>query len=150
MSSRAGLVLAVVVGVLVLLAVVAGVVSATRDGAELPPGSPEAVVQDYVARVYDDDPDGAAELLDPADGCTADHLAEAYADDAARVVLRDVRVDGARATVRLDFVHGTDGPFDSEWTREETFRLSRTDDGAPWRITGEPWPMHGCLPLGRP
>lgn len=144
MSSRAGTVLAVVVGVLVLLAVVAGVVSATRDREDLPAGSPEAVVQDYVAKIYDGDVDAAATRLAADSACTVEDLSDAYAEPAARVVLRDSSVEGRRATVRLDFVHGTDGPFQSEWTQEETFRLVREDGSAGWAITGVPWPMPGC------
>jgi hypothetical protein len=150
MNSRAGKVLAVVVGVLVLLAVVAGVVSATRDRADLPAGSPEAVVQDYVAQVYDQDVDAALAHLAPDSGCTVEDLTRAYAEPATRVVLRSSDVDGDTATVRLDFVHGADGPFQSEWTQEETFRLARADSAADWAITGVPWPMPGCGKEWRP
>lgn len=150
MNSRAGKVLAVVVGVLVLLAVVAGVVSATRDRADLPPGSPEAVVQDYVAAVYDGDVDAAAAHLAADSGCTVEDLGQAFAEPATRVVLRDSRIDGDRATVRLDFVRGGDGPFQGEWTQEEAFRLARSDGSADWAITGAPWPMYGCGEGWRP
>ena len=45
-------------------------------------------------------------------------------------MLRSSDVDGDTATVRLDFVHGADGPFQSEWTQEETFRLARAGSAA--------------------
>ena len=142
MSGRAGKVLAVVVGVLVLVALVAGVISATRDRPELPAGSPEAVVQDYITRVYADDLEGAVALLDPAGSCTVDDFQFAFVDRAARVVLRDTRVDGDRATVRVGMVRPAGGPLGDEFTQEETFRLSRA--GERWVITGDPWPIYGC------
>lgn len=142
MNSRAGTVLAIVVGVLVLLAVAAGVYSTTRDGAELPAGSPEAVVQDYVALVYDRDFDAALELLEPDTTCTFVDLSTSFVEPGGRVVLRDAEVDGDRATVRLSFVRGSDGPFQSEWTSDETFRLTRTD--GEWAIADVPWPMFEC------
>lgn len=144
MNSRAGTVLAIAVGVLVLLAVVAGVFSATRDSPDLPAGSPEAIVQDYVAHVYDRDFDAALELLEPATSCTFEDLSTSYAEPGARVVLRDTRVDGDRATVQLDFVRGSDGPFQSEWTSEETFVLTRSDQAGQWAIADSPWPMFVC------
>ncbi|GAA5162208.1 hypothetical protein [Ornithinimicrobium tianjinense] len=142
MSGRAGKVLAVVVGVLVLLAVVAGVISATRERPELPAGSPEATVQDYVTLIYDDDLEGAAELLDPDGSCTVEDLDLAFVDQAARVVLRDTSVDGDRATVRVGLVHPSGSPLGDEFTQDETFRLVRSPDG--WVITGDPWPVYGC------
>lgn len=143
MNRRAGMILAVAVGLLVLLAVVAGVLSATRDGADLPDGSPEAVVQDYLALVGDRDFDAALELLEPGTSCTVEDLSTANTSLGSRVVLKDTRVDGDRATVWIDIVRGTDGPFGSEWTSEEIFRLTRTADGG-WSISDTPWPMHRC------
>lgn len=139
---RAGAVLAVAVAVLVVLAVVAGVLATTRPGPDLPPGSPEATVQDYLRLVHDGDLDAAAELLDPAGRCTVEDLDQSYADVDARMVLRDSSVEGDRATVRIAFVH-TDGPLGADtWESDERFELAR--DGDRWVITGEPWPMYQC------
>ena len=148
MDGRAGKVLAIAVAVLLLLAVVAGVVSATRPRTELPAGSPEAVVQDYVTAVYARDLDAAAGHLDPDGDCGVEDLELAYVERDARVVLRDVDVDGDRATVRADMVHTDSAPFGgSEWIQEEIFRLTDAGDG--WVITGAPWPMYACdLPEG--
>jgi hypothetical protein len=144
MNSSPGRVLAVVVGVLVVLAVVAGVLSARRGAGELTPGSPEAAVQDYLSRVYDRDLDGAAELLDPEGDCTVSDLERNVYEPDARVVLRSSEVDGATALVRVELVHGEEGPLGSgEWAQEESFRLERVDDR--WVITGEPWPMFSCF-----
>ncbi|AXH95398.1 hypothetical protein DV701_03990 [Ornithinimicrobium avium] len=139
---RAGTVLAVAVAVLVVLAVVAGVLAATRPGPDLPPGSPEATVQDYLSLVHDGDLEAAAELLDPAGACTVEDLHQGYGDPGARMVLRDSRVEGDRASVRIAFVY-TDGPFGADgWESDERFQLVR--DGDRWVITGEPWPMYVC------
>ncbi|SOC51423.1 hypothetical protein [Ornithinimicrobium cerasi] len=143
MNSPPGRVLAVVVGILVLLAVVAGVLSATRGEGDLPAGSPEAAVQDYVSRVYDRDLEGAAAVLDPEGGCTVEDLERNVHEPDGRVVLRSSEVDGDTALVRVELVHGEDGPLGSgEWAQEESFTLERSQDR--WVITGEPWPVFGC------
>ncbi|OLT20654.1 hypothetical protein BJF81_05195 [Ornithinimicrobium sp. CNJ-824] len=130
MNGRAGKVLAIAVAALVLLAVVAGVVSATRPRTELPAGSPEATVQDYVTAVFSRDMDAAAAHLDPDGDCGVADLELAYVERDARVVLRDVDVDDDRATVRVDLVHTDSAPFGgSEWTQEETFRLTTRATG---------------------
>lgn len=144
MNSNPGRVLAVVVGILVALAVVAGVLSARRGGGELPPGSPQAAVQDYLSAVYDRDLDAGAELLDPEGRCTVEDLERNAYDPDARVVLRSSEVDGSTAVVRVELVHGEQGPLGSgEWAEEESFRLRQV--GERWVITGEPWPMYSCF-----
>lgn len=143
MDGRAGKVLAIAVAVLVLLAVVAGVLSATRPRAQLPEGSPEAVVQQYVTAVFEQDLDAAADHLDPDGDCDVEDLEMAYTERDARVVLRSTDVDGATATVRIDLVNADNAPFGgNEWTQEERFEL--TDLGDRWVITGEPWPVYSC------
>ncbi len=147
-TRRAGVVLVVALVVLVALAVVAAVLAATRTGPQLPSGSPEATVQDYLQLVHDHDLDGAAGLLDPDRGCTVDDLEQAYVERDARMVLRDSDVRGDRATVRIEIVRGSGGPFGVDtWTSEERFDLVR--DGDRWVITGEPWPMYTCSSPGK-
>lgn len=143
MDTRAGRVLAVVVGALVLLAVVAGVLSATQGERALPAGSPEAAVQDYLTLLYDADVEGAVELLDPADGCTAEDLERSFFEPDARVVLRSSRVSGETATVRVDLVHGDGGLLGTDgWTQDETFRLTASEGR--WLVSADSWPLHGC------
>ena len=143
MQSRGMRVLVGVVAGLVLLAVGAGVFSAVRPAAELPEGSPERAVQDYVQALYDDDLDTATSYLDPDEGCTTEDLDVLWVDGDARVVLRDTRVDGDEATVRIELVHADSGPVAvDEWSEEETFRLRSDVDG--WVLTGLPWPLHRC------
>lgn len=144
MRNRAGLVLAVAVGVLLLVAVVAAVLAATRPGPQLAEGSPEAAVRDYVAAVVDGDRGVAAGLLDPQGRCGEDDLSHYGTDSSGRIVLRETEVDGDEAEVHVDIVHDGEGPFGAgEWRDELRFDLRR--DGDRWVITGEPWPMYGCL-----
>ena len=144
------MVLAASVAALVLLAVVAGVLSATRSGTELPSGSPEAAVQDYITAVDQDDADAAATYLDPEGGCAVEDLENMGGRSTSRVVLRDSEIDGDEAEVRVDFVFGGGGPFGGgeEFRNEERFDLRR--DGDRWVITGEPWPMFFCEKATRP
>jgi hypothetical protein len=143
MNDRAGRILALVVGGLVLLAVVAGVLSASRGDQVFPAGSPEAAVQDYLSRLYDGDLEGATALLDPADGCTVEDLERSLYRPDARVVLRSSRVSGETATVRVELVHGEGGLLGSDgWTQDETLRLARVDGR--WVVSADSWPVHGC------
>lgn len=142
-SGRAGLVLAIAVALLVLLAVVAGVLAATRPAPQLTAGSPEATVQDYLQHVHAHELEDAAALLSAESGCTVTHLEDAYVDRGARIVLRDTRVEGDTARVRVDLVHDEGGLFGGGgWTSEETFELVR--DGDRWAVSGTPWPMGFC------
>lgn len=140
-GGRAGVVLAGAVAVLVVLAVVAAVLASTRPGPELPQGSPEATVGDYVRLVHDGDLEGAAALLDPAGNCTVDDLEQGYVQRDVRMVLRDSQIMGNRAVVEIGVVYG--GPFGGDsYESEERFELVR--DGDQWVVGGEPWPMYGC------
>lgn len=145
-GGRAGLVLGIVVGVLVLVAVVAAVLAAMRPDPQLPAGSPEATVQDYVRLVYAHDLDEAAALLDPQGRCAKEDLESAWVDREARMVLRESDVDGDEADVRVDLVYAGGGPFglSDEYSEPQHFQLARA--GERWVITGEPWPMYGCAP----
>lgn len=143
MRNRAGLVLGICVALLVLVAVVAAVLSTSRSGAQLPEGSPEATVQDYLRAVTDGDTRRAATHLDPEGRCTERDLRDAHAGDPTRVVLRDTRTEGEEADVRVDLVHGDGGPFGGDGYREELTLDLRREGGA-WVVTGEPWPMYAC------
>jgi hypothetical protein len=132
------------VGVLLLVAVLAGVLSATRPGPQLPEGSPEAAVRDYVTAVVGGEQETAAALLDPEGTCTEEDLQQVGEPSPGRMVLRETQVDGDEAEVQVDVVHGGEGPFASgEWRDELRFELRR--DGDRWVVTGEPWPMYGCV-----
>ena len=88
-------------------------------------------------------------MLDPSDGCSLDDLDRSYYEADARVVLRDSRVSGDTATVRVDLVHGEGGLLgSSEWTQEESFRLAMVDGR--WLVSGRSWPVYGCAGGMRP
>lgn len=141
--ARPNLVLAVAVAVVGVLAVLAGVLAATRDEPHFPQGSPEAAVQDYLTAVLARDNDAAAALLAEDGPCDATDFDQTFVPDDARVVLRDAETDGATARVVVDVVQGSGGPFDgSEFSERQSFRLSR--DGDSWRIGGSPWPLFEC------
>ncbi len=143
MARRPNLVVAAAVGLVAVLAVVAGIVSATRHAPSYPPGTPVAVVQAYLAAVIDGGHETAAAQLSTESPCTVDDLDRSTLTEGVRVVLRDSRVDGDTAQVRVDVVRSAGGPLDpSEYSEKVTFRLTRA--GGAWLITGSPWPMYEC------
>ena len=143
MARRPNLVVAAAVGLVAVLAVVAGILSATRHAPTVEPGTPVAVVQAYLAAVIDADHETAVAQLSGESPCTVDDFDRAYLPQGVRVVLRDSRIDGDSAQVRVDVITSTGGPFDtSEYSEKVTFRLTRAS-GA-WLITGSPWPMYQC------
>lgn len=143
MTSRPNRVLAIVVGGIAVIAVVAGVLAATRPVATYDRSTPEGVVQAYLEAVVGGDHQEAAGFLAKDSGCTVEDLDRAQTPDGVRVVLRDSEVRGDTAQVKVDVVLSTGGPLDSsEFAEEHTFRLTRTPGS--WRITGEPWPMYEC------
>ena len=143
MTGRPNLVVATVVGIVAVIAVVAGIVSASRHAPTYAPGTPVAVVQAYLTAVIDADHRAAAARLSTESPCTVDDLDRAFLPEGVRVVLRDSRTDGDTAQVRVDVIRSTGGPFGmSEYSEKVTFRLARA--GGAWLITGSPWPMYEC------
>lgn len=147
MTSRPNRILAIVVGVVAVIGVVAAVLSATRDVPTYDRGAPEGVVQAYLTAVIDGDHQGAVQFLADVSPCTVEDLDRAYVSEGVRVLLRDTEVDGDAAQVRVDVVMSSGGPLDgSEYAEKHTFRLSRA--GGDWLITGTPWPMYECSKEG--
>lgn len=143
MTSRPNRILGIVVGVIAVIGIVAGVLSATRQVPQYDRGTPEGVVQAYLTAVIDGDHQDAVELLAEESSCTVEDLDRAYVPDDVRVVLRDTEVDGETAQVKVDVVMSSGGPLESsEYGEEHTFRLTRA--GGDWLIAGEPWPMYEC------
>lgn len=145
MNSRANWVLAGAVAVLVLIAAVAVLVARSQADPELPQGSPEAVVQGYLAALYADDPETALSYLEADSDCDVRDLEDAYVPDEGRVVLESTSQDGDRASVRVQVIHSEDAPLDTGWAEEKTFELRRE---ATWVIIGAPWPLYSCTPGG--
>lgn len=134
-----------ILGILLAAAVAAAVVTvllAVRTTTELPDGSPEAAVQEYVQAVIDDDQEAVVALLSPESDCTPEDIDNAWVDEDVRVTLEEVHVSGGTARVEVRIAHGSSGLFPDEWTEEQDFRLEQVD-GA-WLITGQPWPYYEC------
>lgn len=136
--------LALLVGSVVSLAVVAGVVVANRSVPDVDPGTPEGVVQEFLQHIVDGDYPAAADLLAPSSGCDLSDVSAAYAPESARVVLEDSAVDGDRAVVTVDVTEGSgDDLFGSSgYSHTERITVER-DDGA-WKIAGSPWLLYSC------
>jgi hypothetical protein len=136
-------VLAIVVGLVVLVTVVVGVLTASRDATEYDSSTPEGVVQAYVEAVLDGELEVAAGLLSEDSPCDVDNLDNSYLPEYDRVVLLDSEVDGDTARVEIEAVT-VEGPFGAfDYGERHTFRLERS--GTEWRITGRPWPMFECF-----
>lgn len=142
-TSRANRVLAIVLGVVLVVAVVAVIVSASRDTVPHADGTPAGVVHAYLSAVIEGDDDEAADLLAPESPCDVTDLDRAYVGDDLRVVLRDTDIDGDTAQVEVEVVTSSDDLLGgSEYAEEHTFRLTRSDRG--WLVTGVPWPAYDC------
>lgn len=141
---RPNRVLAVVVGGIALVALVAAVLAATRSEPEFDPATPEGTVQGYLQAVFDEDEDEALSYLAADTACDRDDFRGVVTSESARVVLRGAEVDGEVATVEVEIAYtGGQGPFDTyEWSEEQTFELER--EGDRWVLIGEPWPLYFC------
>lgn len=143
MSARPERVLALVVGVVLVLAVAAAVVAANQPTQTVDPDSPEGVVQEFLTAVVEGDGEAALSYVDPELNCDEQAL-EHVEGEQARVALLESEVDGDEARVVVSISQGSSGPFETgEYSREETYRLVRTDEG--WRISEQlGWPIYGC------
>ena len=142
----------VLVGLVAVVLLVAGaavLVTGRRDAPERDPDSPDGVVLSYIDAMLDDDADAAAVVLSKESDCDVPDLVGAYHPDSARIVVDDVEVDGAEATVVVEVsdIEG-DGPMSSEYTHTERFSLQR-EEGA-WRIVDARWPYTWCVNEGKP
>ncbi len=144
MRSGPGRVLAVLVGAIAVLAVIAGVVVAHRPTPTLDPGTPEAVVQEYLRAVLAGDYPAAAATLSPRSGCDARDVAAAYVPSPVRVVLVRSAIDGDVAVVTVDVTEGAaDDLFGaSGYTHTERITLER--DAGQWLILGSSWLLSSC------
>ena len=133
-------VLAVVVGLVVILAVVAGLLATRREPVTLDPTTPEGSVQTFVLAVIEGDDEVAVALLDPDLGCTAP-LREIYRPSRVSMAVVGTKSTAQEATVVLDVTEYGEGPF-SSWSHREVYDLLVKDSG--WMITGHPWPVYGC------
>lgn len=129
-------------GALLLVLALAGILAAIREPAELDPGTPAGVVQQYVQAVMAGDNDLAADYLAQSTVCDAGDLDRTYVDPTSRIDLLSTSINGDRAHVRVAVQIPTGELMQSNWTDERTIRLENVDGS--WRITGIPWPLYEC------
>ena len=144
MLSRSNRILAVVVGSVAVLAVIAAVVAATRPPPTLDPATPDGAVQIYLRAMLEGDTETATARLSSSTGCDEGDVASAFVTNSARIVLVDSTVDGATAIVTVEIIESSgSGPFEgSEFSHEERFTL-RNEEGS-WLLVDEPWPLYFC------
>ena len=110
MKDRPNRVVAVVVGVVLVLALFVVWLSTTRSTTDVAAGTPERTVQSYLVALTRHDPVEAARYLDPSSGCDVTGLEQTGVPEGLRVTLVDSAVTGATAhvTVRMS---GDDAPW---------------------------------------
>jgi hypothetical protein len=147
MARQPNRILAIVLGAIALVAVVAVVVAANRAPTTYDRGTPQGVVQAYLEAVVAGDHVKAADYLAPGGTCDVEDLDRTTVPDGVRVALRDTETDGDRATVEVDVVTSSgDLLGGSEYSERHTFRLGK--DGRDWVVQGVPWPMYDCVKGG--
>ena len=137
-------VLALLVGAVVLLAILAGVVVGRRTTPALDPRTPEGVVQEYLQSVIAGNYPVAAKLLSPSSGCGATDVSSVYAPGTAQIVLDHTAVNGDHAVVTVDVTEGSGDPFGSSGY-SHTERITVQRNGGVWKITGSPWLLPSCV-----
>lgn len=142
MNTRANRVLGIAVGLLVLLAVVAGVISTQQSPRTFEPGTPEATVQTYLQAVLDQDAQTAVAQLGPDAGCTVDDFVHGNHSEPDRVVVTDSSVRENSAQIHVDLIYGGGLLGDDGWSDQITFPLERSGDA--WVISTMVWPYYGC------
>ncbi|USQ76265.1 hypothetical protein [Ornithinimicrobium cryptoxanthini] len=142
MNTRANRVLGIAVGLLVLLAVVAGVISTQQEPRTFAPDTPESTVQTYLQAVLDQDAQTAVAQLGPDVGCTVDDFVHGHPAEPDRVVVTESSVRENSAQIHVDLVFGG-GLFGGDgWSDPITFPLERSGDA--WVISTMVWPYYGC------
>lgn len=142
MNTRANRVLGIAVGLLVLLAVVAGVISTQQSPRTFETGTPEATVQTYLQAVQEQDAQTAVAQLGPDAGCTVNDFVHGGHSEPDRAVVTESSVRGDSAQIHVDLVYGG-GLFGGEgWSDQITFPLERSGDV--WVISTMVWPYYGC------
>lgn len=137
-------VLLLLVAGIVVLAVVAGVVSALRPVSEFESGTPEATVQAFLQAVFEGDEEAAEGHLATDSRCDASDVESARTDESSRVVLRESDIEDGAARVTVEIVSSSDnGPFVvEEYSRQRTFDL--VQESGEWRLEDVPWPLFSC------
>lgn len=129
------------------LLVVAAIVIAFREPAQLEPGSPEAVTQQYLEALLAEDATAAHDMLAPElqQRCDVRDLADRYyRSEGERITLEDSRTDGNFAVVELEFTatYSNDAFNFDQYSYVERFDLELIE--GQWRISEPPWPFYWC------
>lgn len=143
MTTRPNIVLAVIAGVVVILAVAVAIIAGNRSNPEFDSSTPSGVVKLFVAALHDDNFAEAESYLAPDLGCTAASLTTSAPQGPVQLRVLKESIQGETASVRVEITEGETGPlFGSGWTHEETFAL--TADGDSWLIAAPAWPFYYC------
>lgn len=141
MKQVSNVVLAIITGLIVIVAIFAAIFANRDETARWAPDSPEATVQAYVQAVVDQDYPAALRHLDPALACNVSYFEQSYYPQDTAISFFQANVDGDRATVAVE-IGSYDEPFFDTFVHQEQFDLLQTDTG--WMITGSPWPVYIC------
>ncbi len=141
MRTAPNLVLATIAGFVVIVAIGAAIFASRNTAPNWPADTPEAVVQEYVLAVIDQDYATAVAQLDPSLECSPEHFIQAYYPQDTAIGLVQAHISQHEATVTVEF--GNYGePFLDPFIGQERFELVLTDQQ--WRIAGAPWPVYEC------
>ncbi|MGI5950549.1 MAG: hypothetical protein ACOX61_01690 [Brooklawnia sp.] len=140
MKTRPNVVLAAVTGLVIVLAIVAGVLATRREPPKLDEATPEGTVQLFVLAVIDGDDAAAVARLDPELGCEAP--LETYRPSRVSMSVVSSRTTGQQAQVVLEISEYSEGGFLESWSHRESYEL--VSQGSGWLITGNPWPVYSC------
>ena len=141
MGQVSNVVLAVIKGLIVMLAIAAAIFASRDQTTTWPPDSPEATVQHYVQAVIDQNYPAALRHLDPDLACNVVHFEQSYYPQDTAISLFAANITDDHATVDVEI--GSYGePFFDTFVHQEQFELIRTETD--WIITGSPWPVYIC------
>lgn len=135
--------------VVAIVAVFAGIVAlvTTSPAQKLPAGSPQFVVQEFLNAVVDGDHVRAVDFLAADSSCTVTDFDQSYIPNEVRAELVDVAINGNSALVKVAVGIGSEGPFNSLYVENHSYRLVKTDG---WLISGVPWPLYQCGMVKKP
>ncbi len=128
-------------GALAALVVLAAAFSFVGD-AELDPGTPEGVVQDYLrAVIAGDRPKARSYLADELEGCGT-RFPRYLADQAFRIEWLDTALGPGEAWVTVSVTRSDPGVFGGH--RSDTYEFRLIPEAGGWRVTHQEWPWFEC------
>lgn len=137
-----------ILGILIVASIVVAVL---QSEAEFAPGSPEAIVQDYLRSLAEDDFQAAYDALSPElrERCSIEDMvgrrnSRRWQLEEKRMTLESVRTldQTTFVTVRVTELRGGGLFGPSEYSFEVTFTLRRF--GENWKFSQNPWPSFDC------